>query len=177
MPSSSNVMESGIFSNSRDVMGRILVPHSTHSHGLGIPQFTVRFLHPTQIFSGETMAANIEKRGGVPSEGCHPGCVIKCSQIYNDKDNNYLTSGFEYETIWAFGANCQIKDLDDIAMMDRLCDDFGLDTIETGVTIGIAMEGGIIPWGDGKAAIELLKKVGNGDPMGKIIGNGAAFMV
>ena len=135
---------------------------------------TGRFEHAKDI-SGEVMAANIEKRGGVPSEGCHPGCVIKCSQIYNDKDNNYLTSGFEYETVWAFGSHCLIKDLDDIAMLDRLCDDFGLDTIDTGVAMGIAMEGGIIPWGDGKAAIELLKKVGTGDPMGKIIGNGAAF--
>ena len=135
---------------------------------------TGRFEHAKDI-SGEVMAENIEKRGGVASEGCHPGCVIKCSQIYNDKDNNYLTSGFEYETIWAFGSHCLIKDLDDIAMLDRLCDDLGLDTIDTGVAMGIAMEGGVIPWGDGKAAIELLKKVGTGDPMGKIIGNGAAF--
>ena len=37
------------------------------------------------------------------------------------------------------------------------------------------MELGLIPWGDGKAPIDLLKKVGNGDPTGKIIGNGAAF--
>ena len=133
-----------------------------------------RFDHANAI-SGETLADNIEKRGGIVSEGCHPGCVIRCSQVYNDKDGNYLTSGFEYETIWAFGAHCLIKDLDDIAMLDKLCDDFGLDTIETGVTMGVAMEGGIIPWGDGKAAIELLKKVGTGDPVGKIIGNGAAF--
>lgn len=125
--------------------------------------------------SGETMSDTIEKRGGILSEGCHPGCVIRCSQVYHGKDNTYLTSGFEYETIWAFGAHCLIKDLDDIARMDRLCDEFGIDTIETGVTIGIAMEGGLIPWGDGKAAIELLKKVGTGDPLGKIIGNGAAF--
>ena len=133
-----------------------------------------RFEHAQDI-SGETMAANIEKRGGIVSEGCHPGCVIRCSQVYNDKDNTYLTSGFEYETIWAFGAHCLIRDLDDIARLDRLCDEFGVDTIETGVTIGVAMEGGLIPWGDGKAAIELLKKVGTGDPLGKIIGNGAAF--
>ncbi len=128
-----------------------------------------------QDISGETMAENIEKRGGVVTEGCHPGCVIRCSQVYHDKDNNYLTSGFEYETIWAFGAHCMISDLDDIARLDRLCDEFGLDTIETGVTMGIAMEGGLIAWGDSKAAIELLKKVGQGDPLGKIIGNGAAF--
>ena len=127
---------------------------------------TGRFEDAKEI-SGEVLAANIEKRGGVAAEGCHPGCVIKCSQIYNDKDNNYLTSGFEYETVWAFGSHCMIKDLDDIAMMDRLCDEYGLDTIDTGVAMGIAMEGGVIPWGDGKAAIELLKEVGKVAPWAK----------
>lgn len=128
-----------------------------------------------QSISGETMAENIEKRGGITTEGCHPGCVIKCSNVYHDKDGKYLTSGFEYETIWAFGAHTTIKDLDQIAMLDRLCDDFGLDTIDTGVAIGIAMEGGMIPWGDGKAAIDLLSKVGEYSPVGKIIGSGAKF--
>ncbi len=133
-----------------------------------------RFEH-AQAISGETMAETIEARGGVPSEACHPGCVIKCSNVYHDKDGKYLTSGFEYETIWAFGAHTTIKELDDIAMLDRLCDDFGLDTIEMGVTLGIAMEGGMIPWGDGKAAIDLLSKIGEFAPEGKIIGNGALF--
>ena len=110
-----------------------------------------RFDHAKDI-SGETMSENIEKRGGIVAEGCHPGCVIKCSQTYHDKDNNFLTSGFEYETIWAFGAHCLIKDLDDIAMMDRLCDDLGLDTIDTGVAMGVAMEGGLIPWGGRKSS-------------------------
>ncbi len=128
-----------------------------------------------QSISGETMAENIEKRGGITTEGCHPGCVIKCSNVYHDKDGKYLTSGLEYETIWAFGAHTTIKDLDQIAMLDRLCDDFGLDTIDTGVAIGIAMEGGMIPWGDGKAAIDLLSKVGEYAPVGKIIGSGAKF--
>jgi len=128
-----------------------------------------------QSISGETMAENIEKRGGITTEPCHPGCVIKCSNVYHDKDGKYLTTGFEYETIWAFGAHTTIKDLDQIAIMDRLCDDFGLDTIEMGVTIGIAMEGGMIPWGDGKAAIDLLSKVGDYSPEGKIIGSGALF--
>ncbi len=128
-----------------------------------------------QDISGEKMTENIQQRGGITTEGCHPGCVIKCSNVYHDKDGKYLTSGFEYETIWAFGAHTTIKDLDDIAMLDRLSDDFGLDTIEMGVTLGIAMEGGMIPWGDGKAAIALLSKVGEYAPEGKIIGNGAAF--
>ncbi len=133
-----------------------------------------RFEHAQDI-SGEAMAESIEKRGGITTEACHPGCVIKCSNVYHDKEGKYLTSGFEYETIWAFGAHTTIKNLDDIAMLDRLCDDFGLDTIEMGVTIGVAMEGGLIPWGDGKAAIDLLSKVGESSSEGKIIGNGALF--
>jgi aldehyde:ferredoxin oxidoreductase len=135
---------------------------------------TGRFDHAQDI-SGEKMVENMEARGGVVAEGCHPGCIMKCSQAYHDKDGKYLTSGFEYETLWAFGAHCLIKELDDIAMMDRLCDDFGVDTIDTGVAVGMAMEGGLIPWGDSKAAIELVKEIGKGTPMGKILGNGTAF--
>jgi aldehyde:ferredoxin oxidoreductase len=128
-----------------------------------------------QAISGEAMAEAIQKRNGITTEACHPGCVIKCSNVYHGKDGNFLTCGFEYETIWAFGAHTTIQDLDHIAMLDKLCDDFGLDTIETGVAIGIAMEGGMIPWGDGQAAIDLLSKVGAYAPEGKIIGNGALF--
>lgn len=133
-----------------------------------------RFEHAKDI-SGEKIAEYIEQRGGIKSEGCHPGCVIKCSNVYHDKDGKVLTTGFEYETIWAFGAHTTIRELDDIAMLDRLCDDFGLDTIEAGVALGIAMEGGMLPWGDGKAAIKLLSKVGDYAAEGKIIGNGARF--
>lgn len=129
-----------------------------------------------QDISGEKMVENIKARGGIVSEGCHPGCVIKCSQVYNDKEGRQLTSGFEYETLWAFGAHTTIKDIDDIAMLDRLSDDIGVDTIETGVAIGVAMEGGLLPWGDGKAAIALLKEVAKGTGNGKILGNGAAFV-
>ena len=130
--------------------------------------------HAAEI-SGEKIAEVIEARGGKTREGCHIGCLIQCSQRYNDKDGNYLTSGFEYETVWAMGANAMIPDIDDIAMLDRICDEKGMDTIEIGNTIAIAMEGGIIPWGDGKAAIELISKVGSDDPMGMIIGNGVDF--
>ncbi len=128
-----------------------------------------------QETSGEKIAELIEKRGGITTEGCHPGCVMKCSNVYHDKDGKFLTTGFEYETIWAMGAHTTIKEIDDIAMLDRLCDDFGLDTIETGATLGVAMEGGMLEWGDGKAAIDLLKKVKDKSYEGKIIGNGAGF--
>lgn len=124
--------------------------------------------------SGESEAALEVERGGLATHGCHRGCVIQCSGIFNDKDGNYLTKQPEYETVWAHGANCGIDDLDTIAMLDRMDDDFGLDTIEMGATIAVAMEAGLADFGDGEAAIKLLKEVGEGTPLGRILGNGAA---
>ena len=124
--------------------------------------------------SGETQAETEKARGGVVTHGCHRGCIIQCSGIYNDKDGNYLTKQVEYETVWAHGANCGIDDLDAIAMLDRLDDDFGLDTIEMGATIGVAMEAGLAEFGDADAAINLVKEVGKGTHLGRILGNGAA---
>jgi len=126
--------------------------------------------------AGETLAALENDRGGTGSatHGCHRGCVIRCSGTFTDKDGNYVTKQPEYETVWAHGGNCGIDDLDIIAQLDRMDDDFGLDTIELGVSIGIAMEAGLVKFGDGPGAIKLLQEVGNGTPLGKILGNGAA---
>lgn len=123
--------------------------------------------------SGETQAELETTRGGQATHGCHRGCIIRCSGIYNDKDGNYLTKQPEYETVWAHGGNCGIDDLDVIAQLDRLDDDYGLDTIEMGATIGVAMEAGVAEFGDGEAAIKLIKEVGQGTYLGKILGSGA----
>jgi aldehyde:ferredoxin oxidoreductase len=91
-----------------------------------------------------------------------------------DKDGHYITKQPEYETVWAHGGNCGIDDLDAIAQLDRLDDDYGLDTIEMGATIAVAMEAGVAKFGDAKAAINLVKEVGKGTHLGRILGNGAA---
>jgi aldehyde:ferredoxin oxidoreductase len=132
-----------------------------------------RFIGVSKI-SGETQAETEKARGGNPVHGCHRGCTIHCSGIYMDKDGHYLTKQPEYETVWALGANCGIDELDAIAMMDRLSDDYGVDTIETGATIGVAMEAGIAKFGNAEAAIKLLKEIGKGSYLGRILGNGAA---
>ncbi len=162
--------------------------------GQGLPAFGTNVLtnvvneaggYPTNNFSsgrfegaskisGETQAETETARGGLATHGCHRGCIIKCSGVYNDKDGNYLTKQPEYETVWAHGGNCGIDDLDAIAMMDRLDDDYGLDTIEMGAAIGVAMEAGIAKFGDAEAAINLVKEVGKGTHIGRILGNGAA---
>jgi aldehyde:ferredoxin oxidoreductase len=127
-----------------------------------------------QKISGETQAQTETSRGGLATHGCHRGCVIQCSGIFVDKDGHYVSKQPEYETVWALGGNCLIDDLDVIARLDRLCDDIGLDTIEMGATIGVAMEAGLAKFGDGQASINLLKEVGKGSPIGRILGNGAA---
>ncbi len=124
--------------------------------------------------SGETEAQMEKDRGGNPTHGCHRGCVIKCSGIWHDKNSKYLTKQPEYETVWSHGGNCGIDDLDKIAILDRMDDEFGLDTIEMGATIAVAMEAGILEFGDADGAIKLVEEVGTGTPMGRILGGGAA---
>ena len=125
--------------------------------------------------SGETLVELEKKRGANPTHGCHRGCVIQCSGMYNDKDGKFLTKQPEYETIWAHGGNCGISDLDKIAMMDFLDDNYGLDTIEMGAAIGVAMAAGLAKFGDADAAINFIHEVGKGTPLGRILGNGAGM--
>jgi aldehyde:ferredoxin oxidoreductase len=136
---------------------------------------TGRFDTSTKL-SGETLAELENQRGGDGSatHGCHKGCVIRCSGTYYDKNGAYLTKQPEYETIWAHGGNCGIDDLEAIAQIDRLDDDLGLDTIEMGAAIGVAMEAGLAEFGDAQAAIKLVEEVGRATPIGRILGNGAA---
>jgi aldehyde:ferredoxin oxidoreductase len=54
-----------------------------------------------------------------------------------------------------------------------MCNDFGLDTIETGAALGVAIEAGMAQFGDFEAIIGLLSQVGEGTVLGRVIGNGA----
>ncbi len=132
--------------------------------------------HPEKI-CGETMHDVIVARGGNPSHGCHAGCIIKCSQLYLNEEGEYVTSGFEYETIWGFGCACNISDLDDIALCDNAMDDVGIDSIEGAVLMSVAMEAGILAWGDGKESYRLInEEIRQATPLGRILGNGAGFV-
>ncbi len=126
------------------------------------------------LISGEAFAETMKARGGETTHSCHRGCGIRCSGTYHDKDGHYLTKQPEYETVWAHGGNCGICDMDAIAMLDFLDDNYGVDTIEMGVTVGVAMEAGLIKFGDAEGAINLVKEVGQGTYLGRILGAGAA---
>jgi aldehyde:ferredoxin oxidoreductase len=124
--------------------------------------------------NGPAFLKKLETRGGKNQLPCQPGCLIRCGNIYNDSKGNFLTDGLEYETVAMCGTNCDIDDLDTIAKMDHMCDDLGLDTIETGATIGVCMEAGKIAWGDKKAALDLLREMAKGTEFGKLLGQGTA---
>lgn len=141
--------------------------------GLPTKNFRTGQFDQHEMISGEKMSEMIEARGGKVKHGCHAGCVMQCSQVYVDKEGNYVTSGFEYETIWGMGAHCCIADLDILAQADSVMDDIGVDSIEMAVTIGVAMEAGIIEFGDGPGLLKLLQEVKEGTPLGRILGSGA----
>lgn len=128
--------------------------------------------------SGEALREVIQKRNGAGTNGhgCHPGCIIQCSNVYSRPDGTFHTSCMEYESVWALGANCGIGNLDDIADLVWACNDVGLDTIEMGCAIAVAMEAGVIKFGDAEGAKRLLnEEVRRATPLGRIIGNGTEF--
>ena len=135
--------------------------------------FTAGVFDGVEKISGETMHDVIVRRGGKPTHACQPGCVIRCSNVYVDEKGEHLASGLEYESIWANGANCGIDDLDIIARLDRLYDELGLDSIEMGVALGVAMYAGVIPFGDGEGAISLIEGVMEETGIGSVLGHGA----
>ncbi len=152
----------------------VLVNIINEAGALPTKNFTSGQFEGAEKISGETMLELMEARGGKNRHGCHPGCVIRCSQVYNDANNEYKTSGFEYESIWAMGADCCVDNLDQIAEADMLMDDIGIDSIEIPVAIGVSMEGGLLPFGDGAGILRLLKdEIGQGTPLGRLLGSGA----
>jgi aldehyde:ferredoxin oxidoreductase len=121
---------------------------------------------------GARIVENFETRGG-GMHNCMTGCIVKCSNIVNDAEGNYKTSALEFETITLLGASCAIDNIDDVADLDRLCDDVGLDTIETGAAIAVLMDSGELEFGDSAGAKKLLHEIAEGTDLGKAVGSGA----
>jgi aldehyde:ferredoxin oxidoreductase len=125
-----------------------------------------------ETLDGMRIVESFEERGG-GMHNCMTGCIVKCSNIVNDKDGNYKTSALEFETLTLLGSNCGIASWDDVADLDRLCDDIGLDTIETGAAVAIFMDSGEMEFGNAEGAKNLLREIAEGTEIGKTIGNGA----
>ena len=149
----------------------------------GIPNFNAFGTLPTRNFAAGTFEhadkiqgleiVAVAKSRGAKMHACTPSCPIRCSIVYNDENGEFVVGGLEYETVALLGSNLLIDDIDAIALMNRLLNDCGLDTIETGAAIGVAMEGGYIKFGDSESAIELIEEVAKGTIRGRMIGSGA----
>ena len=123
---------------------------------------------------GEHLRETILERKGRIGTRCMPGCVIACRNTYVDEAGEPLVGTLQYETIALIGSNLGLADLDDVARLNYLCNDFGLDTIETGAALGVLIDAGLAAYGDFDSLAALLRQVGEGTPLGRLIGSGAA---
>lgn len=135
-----------------------------------------------EAISGEALVAGELKR----SKSCM-GCIISCGRVTKITDSRYVGDGEgpEYETLWALGAACGISDLPAIIKANYICNEYGMDPITLGSTIGCAMElfeKGIISeeeigmplnFGDGDTMVKLVEMTGKGEGFGKKIGLGS----
>lgn len=131
------------------------------------------------------MRGNILKRMG----GCF-ACPIRCKKVV-EADEPYRVDpaygGPEYETIAAFGSNCDISDIRAVAKAHELCNAYSLDTISTGVAVSFAMEcfekglltakeaGGLeVRFGDPEATLRLIELIAKREGIGALLSEGVA---
>jgi len=137
--------------------------------------------------SGETMAETILDWQRQKEEICW-GCPIGCARytVISEGPFSGEGGGPEYETIWAFGAQCGIGDLKAIAKANYLCNELGLDTISMGHVIGTLMElaemgkvpkellrGLRVEWGSPEAIVELVWRTAYRSGIGDLLAEGA----
>ncbi|MDD4439996.1 MAG: aldehyde ferredoxin oxidoreductase C-terminal domain-containing protein, partial [Tissierellia bacterium] len=142
--------------------------------GLPVTNFKGAKFENAEEISGESLYKLIKERGGEgkTSHACMPGCIIQCSNVVPDEEGKTIVSPLEYETIGLMGSNLGIGDLDTIAKLNAICNDLGIDTIETGAAMGMAMEAGIVEFGDNDAALNLLNEIKDNTELGKLLSEG-----
>ena len=149
--------------------------------------FPTRNFREGRLDGWENVSATEYARIKTKDAGCYV-CPVRCGKVHTVAAGPYAgatNEGPEYETIWAFTASIGITDIGTTVVADSLCDDLGLDTISTGNTIGFAyelFEKGIInlkdtdglnlAYGNHKAAIELIKRIGNRQGFGDVLAEG-----
>ena len=147
--------------------------------GIPVRNFTAGRAVDTTVetfkLSGDYLREQNIERGGETTHACMPGCLIQCSNVYADKDGNEVVSPVEYETIGLLGTNCGISEPDDLAKINWLANDLGVDTIELGGTLGVLMDAGEAEFGD----VAYMEKIidddlRRGTDHGKVVAQGAS---
>ncbi len=78
--------------------------------GMPTRNFSTGYFKKAGNINGKALREKIIARGGDPEHACVPGCLIKSSNIYMDKEGKPLVRSLEYETIILCGSNCDIDD-------------------------------------------------------------------
>src|SRR5438094_8979142 len=103
-----------------------------------------------------------------------PGCVIQGSNVYHDASGKEVVSPVEYETLGLLGSNCGLTEPDDLAQLNFVANDLGVDTIELGGMIGVLMEAGLGRFGDVKFMTDVLAEIRAGSDRGRLWAQGTA---
>ncbi len=113
-------------------------------------------------------------RGGEPEHACMPGCQIMCSNVYADENGDEMVSPLEYETLGLMGTNCGLTDPDDVARLNAVANDLGIDTIEIGAMLAVLMEAGEAEFGDTAFMAAALDDIRAGNDRGRFLAQGTA---
>lgn len=136
---------------------------------------------------GETMA-NDYKYGRKGCPFCQMPCGLLCETKRKDKYGD-IDAELDYENVALLGSNIGMKNLDEVIVLNRLCDELGIDTISSGNSIGFAFElfekgiideettGGLeLGFGNFEAAKKLLKMIANREGFGDLLAEGTKRM-
>jgi aldehyde:ferredoxin oxidoreductase len=142
----------------------------------------------TGEFVPEGLALEAQTSRKIGKEHCHD-CPVGCSQMKVARSGAYagiLSEGPDFETIYSFGSNNGIGELDPVIAADRLADELGLDSVSAGVTIGFAMEcfekglltledtdGIDLRFGNDEAMLKVLRKIAFRDGIGDLLADGS----
>lgn len=162
----------------RDYGTAMMADYTNRVGGLPVNNFTGgRQVDPLQgvlKMGGDYIREQNTERGGITAHACMPGCMIECSNVYADKDGKEISSPVEYETLGLMGTNCGLTDPDDLARLNFIANDLGIDTIETGATMGVLMDAGLAPFGDVAFLNRVLTEIRAGSEQGRLWAQGTA---
>lgn len=156
----------------------MMTDYTNHVGGLPVRNFSSGRLVDTNTetmkMGGDFIREQNIARGGEQDHACMPGCLIRCSNVYADADGNEIVSPVEYETLGLLGTNCGIKEPDDLARLNAIANDLGIDTIETGAMVGVLMEAGLGEFGDAGFITDVLEQIRAGTGQGRLWAQGTA---
>ena len=150
-----------------------------------VQAFPSRYWHLGTFDGSEELSAEKMNEQLKTSPKACAQCFMACGKLSKVQDGRHKglkIEGPEYETIYAFGGLCMIHDLREIAYLNNICDEMGMDTITAGNLCAFAMEASFmgkitekIPYGDPDAAADLLRDIVFRQGVGEVLSKGITY--